>query len=104
MNMCYPAVMGRTLPTYTLMVFKAISELEPFYVALRRSDQLILDKFFEAVLNHRAELSNADSLLPIEMLPFVILLEERKKWDKLDAELLAEVKELENKVNRLFPP
>jgi hypothetical protein len=66
--------MGRTLPSTTQIVFKLIAELEPFYGALRRSDQLILDRFFEAILQHRVPIGNADSLLPMEVLPFIILL------------------------------
>ena len=96
--------MGRTLPSTTQIVFKLIAELEPFYLALRRSDQLILDKFFEAILQHRVPIGNADSLLPMEVLPFVILLEERKKFDKLQAELKAELEELQKQVDSLSPP
>ena len=96
--------MGRTLPTYTQMVMDQIADLKPFYLALRRSDQLILDKFFEAILNHRNEISNADSLLPMEIFPFVILLEERKRLDRLHAELVAELQEFAKNLNLLPPP
>ena len=95
--------MGRTLPSTTQIVFKLIAELEPFYLALRRSDQRILDRFFEAILQHRVPIGNADSLLPMEVLPFVILLEERKKFDKLQAELRAELEELQKQVDSLSP-
>lgn len=77
---------------------------EPFYLVLRRSDQLILDKFFEAILQHRTALSNAANLLPMEILPFVILLEEHKSMNKFHSELLSLVEELENKLNLLSPP
>jgi hypothetical protein len=70
--------MGRTLPSSTQLAFDLIAELKPFYGALRRSDQLILDKFFEDVLQHRAAISNAASLLPMELMPLVILLEQYK--------------------------
>ena len=96
--------MGRTLPSTTQIVFKLIAELEPFYLALRCSDQRILDKFFEAVFQHCVPIGNADSLLPMEALPFVILLEERKKLDQLQAELRAELEELQKQVDRLMPP
>ena len=95
--------MGRTLPSTTQIVFKLIAELEPFYLALRRSDQLILDRFFEAILQHRVPIGNADSLLPMEVLPFVILLEERKKFDQLQAELRAELEELQKQIDGLTP-
>ncbi len=93
--------MGRTLPSTTQIAFELIAELEPFYGALRRSDQLILDKFFEAVLQHRAAISNAAHLLPMEVAPFVILLEERKSINQLRNELLGLIGELEEKVNQL---
>jgi hypothetical protein len=96
--------MGRTLPSTTQIIFDLIAELQPFYLVLRRSDQLILDKFFEAVLQHRVPIGNANSLLPMEVLPFVILLEERKRFDQLHAELLAEIEELKKKADRLLPP
>ncbi len=93
--------MGRTLPSTTQIAFELIAELEPFYGALRRSDQLILDKFFEAVLQHRAAISNAANLLPMEVAPFVILLEERKSINQLRNELLGLIGDLEEKVNQL---
>jgi len=95
--------MGRTLPSTTQTAFELIAELKPFYCALRRNDQLILDKFFEAILQHRAAISNATSLLPMEVMPFVILLEERKSINQMRNELLGLIGELEDKVNLLSP-
>jgi len=95
--------MGRTLPSTTQIAFELIAELKPFYGALRRSDQLILDKFFEAILQHRAAISNAANLLPMEVMPFVILLEERKSINNIRNELLGLIGELEDKVSRLAP-
>jgi hypothetical protein len=40
----------------------------------------------------------------MELLPFVILLEERKQFDQLHAELLAAIEELENQLKLLSPP
>jgi hypothetical protein len=96
--------MGRTLPSTTQIVFNLIAELQPFYLALRRSDQLILDKFFEAALQHRVPIGNAANLLPMEVMPFAILLEERKRFDQLHSEILGFIQELENKLKLLSPP
>ena len=71
--------MGRTLPSTTQLAFDQIAELKPFYEALRRTDQMILDRFFESILQHRAAISHAANLLPMEVMPFVILLEEHKR-------------------------
>ncbi len=91
--------MGHTLPSTTQLAFAQIAELKPLYEALRRSDQLILDSFFEAVLQHRAALGNTANLLPMEVLPFVILLEERKRFNRLHHELYKLILELENRLN-----
>lgn len=95
--------MGRTLPSTTQIAFNLITELEPFYGALRRSDQLIMDQFFEAALQHRAALSNAASLLPMEVVPFVILLEEHKRNNQVYRELLGLIEEIERKLKPLLP-
>jgi len=96
--------MGRTLPSTTQIAFDLIAELKPFYGALRLSDQIILDKFFEAILQHRAAISNAANLLPIELMPFVIILEERKRINHLFEEVYVSIEEIEKKLKPLFPP
>jgi len=96
--------MGRTLPSTTQIVFDQIAELKPFYDVLRRSDQLIFDKFFEAILQHRTAISNTASLLPMEVLPFAILLEEHKRFNQIHTDLLILIQELEDKLKLLSPP
>ena len=96
--------MGRTLPSTTQLAFDLIAELKPFYGALRRSDQLILDQFFEAALQHRAALSNAATLLPMEVMPFIILLEERKRHTHIIIELYSQIEELEKRLIYSLPP
>ena len=88
--------MGRTLPSTTQLAFDQIAELKPFYETLRRADQLILDIFFEAILQHRAAISNAANLLPMEVMPFVILLEEHKRINHLLEEHYGLIEELAN--------
>ncbi len=93
--------MGHTLPSTTQIAFEQIAELRPLYDALRRSDQLILDKFFEAILQHRAAIGNAANLLPMEIMPFVILLEERKRNERIQNELYALIEGLERRLDQL---
>ena len=93
--------MGRTLPSTTQLVFDQFAELRPLYDALRRSDQLILDTFFEAILQHRAAIGNAAHLLPMEIMPMVILLEQHKRNHHIHNELYSLISELENKFNQL---
>jgi hypothetical protein len=96
--------MGRTLPSTTQLAFGLIAELKPFYGALRRSDQLILDTFFESALQHRAAIGNAADLLPMEVMPFVILLEEHKKSRQIHNEIYILIQEIENRLSLLLPP
>ena len=96
--------MGRTLPSTTQLAFDLITELKPFYGALRRSDQMILDRFFEAALQHRAAIGNTSHLLPMEVMPFVILLEEHKRSTQIHNEIYALIQEIENKLQLLLPP
>jgi hypothetical protein len=95
--------MGRTLPSTTQLAFDQIAELKPFYEALRRTDQLILDRFFETILQHRAAISHAANLLPMEVMPFVILLEERKRNNQVYNELHVLIEEIQGKIRLLLP-
>jgi hypothetical protein len=96
--------MGRTLPSTTQLAFDLIAELKPFYGALRRSDQLILDTFFEAALQHRAALGNTAHVLPMEVMPLVILLEEHKRNRQVYNEIYGLIEEIEKKLKPLLSP
>ena len=96
--------MGRTLPSTTQLAFEQIAELKPFYEALRRTDQMILDRVFESILQHRAAISHAANLLPMEVMPFVILLEEHKRNSQVYNELHVLIEAIENKIKSLLPP
>jgi hypothetical protein len=93
--------MGRTLPSTTQLAFEQIAELKPFYEALRRTDQLILDRFFESILQHRAAISHAANLLPMEVMPFAILLEEHKRNSQVYNELHVLIEEIQSKIKLL---
>jgi hypothetical protein len=96
--------MGRTLPSTTQIAFDLIAELKPFYEALRRTDQMILDRFFESILQHRAAISHSANLLPMEVMPFVILLEEHKRNSQVHNEFYVLIEQIENKLKLLLPP
>ena len=96
--------MGRTLPSTTQIAFDLIAELKPFYEALRRTDQMILDRFFESTLQHRAAISHSSNLLPMEVMPFVILLEEHKRNSQVYNELYVLIEQIEKKLKPLLPP
>ena len=96
--------MGRTLPSATQLILDEFAELKPLYNALRRADQLIFDKFFEAICQHRAAIDNARNLLPMEMIPFAILLEERKRNNQIFIDLYSQMEDLEKRLIALLPP
>ena len=96
--------MGRTLPSATQLILDEFAELKPLYNALRRSDQLIFDKFFEAISQHRAAIDNARNLLPMEMIPFAILLEERKRNNQIFIDLYSQIEALEKRLIDVLPP
>ncbi len=90
--------MGRSLPPATQIALDQLAEMRPFYDALRRSDQLILDEFFEAILQQRFAIANAANLLPMEIIALVIQLEERKRSGHIYAEIYNRIRELEQKL------
>src|SRR6266508_2216267 len=96
--------MGRTLPSATQLILEEFAELMPLYKALRRGDQLIFDGFFEDILQHRTAIDNARNLLPMELIPLAILLEERKRNNHMFIELCRRMEDLEKSHPQLLPP
>ena len=96
--------MGRSLPPVTQLVLTQIAEVRGLYGALRRSDQLILDDFFDSVQPHRAAIANAADLLPMEAMFILMLLEERKRSSHLQAELEAEIERLRREIRQMRGP
>lgn len=93
--------MGRTLPPVTQLVQAQIAEVKSLREALRRSDQLILDDFFDSIQQHRAAIANAASLLPLEAMLLLILMEERKREAYLHSEFQKELERLQQEIRKL---
>jgi hypothetical protein len=93
--------MGRSLPPASQLILNQIAELKPIYGALRRSDQLALDEIFDLVQQHRAAIANAASLLPLEAVLVLILLEEHKRVTHVREELHTELEGLGREILRL---
>jgi hypothetical protein len=68
--------------------------LKPFSEMLPPHDRWILSKFYEYALNNRAAIANAASLMPLEATLLIILLEERKRTNRLLSELQIEIAKL----------
>lgn len=92
--------MGRTLPSAAQLIDEQIAALKPMYGALRRSDQLIVNEFYEACIEHRAAIANAGRLLPLEGMLIAIQLEERKRTRRLLVELETRLQTLEGLLRR----
>ena len=86
--------MGRNFPSATQLVHEVIGELKPLSEMLPPHDRWILTKFYEYALNNRAAIANAASLMPLEATLLIILLEERKRTNRLLNELQAEIETL----------
>lgn len=99
--------MGHTLPSATQVILNEFSGLRPLYGALRRSDQLILDSFFESILRHRSAIhetiQNAH-LLPLEIMPYIVLLEDRKRNSRIHIELFSQIEALDKRLTLFLPP
>ena len=89
--------MGRSIASAAQLIRKQVAQARLLRGALSRSDQLILDDFFESTIQHQAPLANAASLLPLEAMLLVMQLEERKRAVRLLAELRADIRALRPK-------
>src|SRR5687767_9615465 len=95
--------MSRTLPLPTQKVFEMMPGFKEFYDVFKRSEQLIFDEFFEEIEQYRAAIK-VTNLLPMEILPWVILLAERNRNSKIFNELYRRLDELEKSLEELEPP
>jgi hypothetical protein len=86
--------MGRNFPSATQLVHEVIGELKPLADMLPPHDRWILTKFYEYALNNRAAIANAASLMPLEATLLIIVLEERKRTNRVVSELQAEIENL----------
>ena len=86
--------MGRNFPSATQLVHEVIGELKPLADTLPPHDRWILTRFYEYALNNRAAIANAASLMPLEATLLIIVLEERKRTNRVVSELQAEIEKL----------
>ncbi len=80
------------------MLQEQAAEIKSLKEALRRSDQVILNAMFDGIQQHRAAIANSASLLPLEAVLLLMLLEERKREDQIHAELQQEIQRLRRMV------
>lgn len=87
--------MGRTVPTFTMVIHEQESQWRKFRAALRKEDQEIFDELFRAPKIHLAACAYSVNPIPFENIVMSMLLEERKRTIALEKE----VKELIEHIN-----
>lgn len=89
--------MGRTVPTFTMVIQEQESRWRKFREALRKEDQELLDDLFRAPKIHLAACAYAVNPIPFENIVISMLLEERKR----SASLQKRVEKLEAQLAKL---
>ncbi len=91
--------MGRNFPSASELVRQVIADLEHFGNMLSPQDRMILNRYYELALNNRGAIANAASLMPLEAMLLLFLLEEHKANAHTEAELRAEIRALRQAIN-----
>lgn len=93
--------MGRTVPTFTMVIHEQEARWKKFREALRKEDQEIFDDLFRAPKIHLAACAYAVNPIPFENIVMAMLLEERKRTVALEKRLEGLIKYV-NGSNRAF--
>jgi len=90
--------------TVTDLAYKLIADLEPLMEMLSPSDQRIVKKFCDYILNQRGSIANVTDLMPLEVALFLIDLEEHKNNHHEFTELHKQLQELRGEIEKLKNP
>ena len=90
--------------TVTELAYQLIADLEPLMEMLSPSDQRIIKKFCDYILQQRVPNANVTNLLPLEVALFLIQLEEHKQNNHEITELYNQLQELRGEIERLKNP
>ncbi len=90
--------------TVTDLAYKLIADLEPLMEMLSPSDQRIVKKFCDYILNQRVSIANVTNLMPLEVALFLIDLEEHKNNHHEFTELHKQLQELRGEIEKLKNP
>ena len=90
--------------TVTDLAYKLIADLEPLMEMLSPSDQRIVKKFCDYILNQRVSIANVTNLMPLEVALFLIGLEEHKNNHHEFTELHKQLQELRGEIEKLKNP
>ena len=87
--------------TVTELAYKLIADLEPLMEMLSPSDQRIVRKFCEYILQQRVPIANVTNLLPLEVALVLIQLEEHKHNHHETTEIHNQLQELRGEIEKL---
>ena len=76
--------MGRTVPTYRMVMDDVIQDWDKFKQALRREDRRLFEQLMQKGRRHASAASYATRFHPTESLLMSILLELKKDLDRLE--------------------
>lgn len=79
--------MGRTVPTYRLIIESVVSEWMPYRRALRGRDRKAFDMLMTKARMHTSASSYANRMEPLESVFMSILLEQQKEIELLKMKL-----------------
>src|SRR5437899_11492258 len=82
-------MMGRTLPTATMLIDAERTRWDKFRRALRKEDQALLDELLDDASRHRQAQAYASGATPYEALLVAIVVEQRKRLKQLETRLAA---------------
>ena len=71
----------------TALIYKLVGELMELAEKLDETQQRIVKKFFDVLLNHRTAISDSTTLLPLEAALYVIQIEEHRNTNYEISEL-----------------
>ena len=75
--------MGRTVPSFRMLLDSIIMELGDFRRALRRRDREVFDRIMDMAREHASASTVAASVDPMDTIVLSILIEQQKQIDDL---------------------
>ncbi len=75
--------MGRTVPSFRMLLDSIIMELGDFKRALRRHDQQVFDRIMDMAREHTSASTVAAAVDPMDTIVLSILIEQQKQIDDL---------------------
>lgn len=75
--------MGRTVPSFRMLLDSIIMELGNFRRALRRNDQEVFDRIMDMAREHASASTVAAALDPMDTIVLSVLIEQQKQIDDL---------------------